>query len=257
MLPLLLVFGAFSWYPIVRTAVMAFQHTNLVQAPTWVGLAELRRRHPRPADADRRQEHRLLRAARARVRLSDPSRRGGAHERGAKATWALQRARIPAGRHPAGRRRAPVEDVLRRKPDGRVQHDPRLGRPRAVPVAAVAALGDAVTRARVDVGERRRHGDHLPRRAHRRELGSVRGRRGGRREPAAEGVARDVAAAARRAARDDDPADHRDRAGVPRAVSVHVGRAGERDADRAASRSTTTRSATRSAAITARRRRSA
>jgi multiple sugar transport system permease protein len=38
MLPLLLVFGAFSWYPIVRTAVMAFQQTNLVQAPTWVGL---------------------------------------------------------------------------------------------------------------------------------------------------------------------------------------------------------------------------
>ena len=37
MLPLLLVFGAFSWYPIVRTGVMAFQHTNLVQAPTWVG----------------------------------------------------------------------------------------------------------------------------------------------------------------------------------------------------------------------------
>src|SRR5690242_5691913 len=38
MLPLLVVFGAFSWYPIVRTAVMAFQHTNLVEAPTWVGL---------------------------------------------------------------------------------------------------------------------------------------------------------------------------------------------------------------------------
>jgi multiple sugar transport system permease protein len=38
MLPLLFVFGAFSWYPIVRTALMAFQHTNLVQAPTWVGL---------------------------------------------------------------------------------------------------------------------------------------------------------------------------------------------------------------------------
>ena len=37
MLPLLLVFGAFSWYPIVRTGLMAFQHTNLVQAPTWVG----------------------------------------------------------------------------------------------------------------------------------------------------------------------------------------------------------------------------
>jgi multiple sugar transport system permease protein len=37
MLPLLVVFGAFSWYPIVRTAVMSFQHTNLVEAPTWVG----------------------------------------------------------------------------------------------------------------------------------------------------------------------------------------------------------------------------
>ncbi|HEY2326906.1 MAG TPA: sugar ABC transporter permease [Gaiellaceae bacterium] len=37
MLPLLLVFGAFSWYPIVRTVLMSFQHTNLVQAPTWVG----------------------------------------------------------------------------------------------------------------------------------------------------------------------------------------------------------------------------
>ena len=37
MLPMLIVFGLFSWYPIVRTAVMAFQHTNLVQAPTWVG----------------------------------------------------------------------------------------------------------------------------------------------------------------------------------------------------------------------------
>ena len=37
MLPLLLAFGAFSWYPIVRTAVMSFQHTNLAEAPTWVG----------------------------------------------------------------------------------------------------------------------------------------------------------------------------------------------------------------------------
>src|SRR5579863_6148096 len=38
MLPLLLVFGAFSWYPIARTVIMSFQHTNLVQAPTWIGL---------------------------------------------------------------------------------------------------------------------------------------------------------------------------------------------------------------------------
>jgi multiple sugar transport system permease protein len=42
LLPLLLVFGAFSWYPIVRTIVMSLQHTNLVQAPTWVGLDNFR-----------------------------------------------------------------------------------------------------------------------------------------------------------------------------------------------------------------------
>src|SRR5437868_3306134 len=38
LLPLLFVFGAFSWYPIVRTVVMSLQHTNLVQPATWVGL---------------------------------------------------------------------------------------------------------------------------------------------------------------------------------------------------------------------------
>ena len=43
LLPMLLVFGAFSWYPIVRTVIMALQHTNLVQPPTWVGLDNFRR----------------------------------------------------------------------------------------------------------------------------------------------------------------------------------------------------------------------
>jgi multiple sugar transport system permease protein len=38
LLPMLIVFGAFSWYPIVRLVLMSFQHTNLVQPPTWVGL---------------------------------------------------------------------------------------------------------------------------------------------------------------------------------------------------------------------------
>ena len=37
LLPLLLVFGAFSWYPIVRLAVIAFQHTNEITT-TWVGF---------------------------------------------------------------------------------------------------------------------------------------------------------------------------------------------------------------------------
>jgi multiple sugar transport system permease protein len=38
LLPLLLIFGAFSWYPIVRLVLMAFEHTNLVQPATWVGF---------------------------------------------------------------------------------------------------------------------------------------------------------------------------------------------------------------------------
>jgi multiple sugar transport system permease protein len=43
LLPMLLVFGAFSWYPIVRTVIMSLQHTNLVQSPTWVGLDNFRK----------------------------------------------------------------------------------------------------------------------------------------------------------------------------------------------------------------------
>ena len=43
LLPLLFVFGAFSWYPIVRTVVMSLQHTNLVQPATWVGFQNFSR----------------------------------------------------------------------------------------------------------------------------------------------------------------------------------------------------------------------
>ena len=38
LLPLLFAFGAFSWYPIVRSVFMSLQHTNLVQPATWVGF---------------------------------------------------------------------------------------------------------------------------------------------------------------------------------------------------------------------------
>src|ERR1700709_1265509 len=43
LLPMLLIFGAFSWYPIVRTVIMSLQHTNLVTPATWVGLDNFRR----------------------------------------------------------------------------------------------------------------------------------------------------------------------------------------------------------------------
>jgi multiple sugar transport system permease protein len=42
LLPMLFVFGAFSWYPIVRTVIMSLEHTNLVQPATFVGLDNFR-----------------------------------------------------------------------------------------------------------------------------------------------------------------------------------------------------------------------
>ncbi len=43
LLPMLIIFGLFSWWPIVRTAVMAFQETNLVEPAHWVGFANFHR----------------------------------------------------------------------------------------------------------------------------------------------------------------------------------------------------------------------
>ncbi|HEX7544900.1 MAG TPA: sugar ABC transporter permease [Candidatus Limnocylindrales bacterium] len=38
LLPMLLIFGLFSWFPIVRSLIMSVQETNLVSTPTFVGL---------------------------------------------------------------------------------------------------------------------------------------------------------------------------------------------------------------------------
>lgn len=42
MLPLIVIFGVFSWFPIVRAVIMSFQETNLVSDPTFVGLDNFR-----------------------------------------------------------------------------------------------------------------------------------------------------------------------------------------------------------------------
>ena len=41
-LPMLVIFTAFSWYPITRLVVLSFQQTNLVDPATWVGLQNFR-----------------------------------------------------------------------------------------------------------------------------------------------------------------------------------------------------------------------
>ena len=38
LVPMLLIFGVFSWLPIVRAVVMSVQDTNLVSEPAFVGL---------------------------------------------------------------------------------------------------------------------------------------------------------------------------------------------------------------------------
>lgn len=43
LLPGLLVFGLFSWYPIARGVILAFQDDNLVAPPVWVGFANFNR----------------------------------------------------------------------------------------------------------------------------------------------------------------------------------------------------------------------
>ncbi len=46
LLPLLLIFGVFSWTPIVEAVVMSFQKTNLVTAGGLRRLGQLRRGVP-------------------------------------------------------------------------------------------------------------------------------------------------------------------------------------------------------------------
>jgi multiple sugar transport system permease protein len=43
LLPLLGIFGLFSWFPIIRAFVMSLQETNLVSTPTFVGLENFSR----------------------------------------------------------------------------------------------------------------------------------------------------------------------------------------------------------------------
>jgi multiple sugar transport system permease protein len=43
LLPLLVIFGVFSWFPIVRALVMSLQETNLVSTPTFVGVENFAR----------------------------------------------------------------------------------------------------------------------------------------------------------------------------------------------------------------------
>ncbi|NUT32211.1 MAG: sugar ABC transporter permease [Hamadaea sp.] len=42
LIPAVVIFGLFSWWPIVRGLLISFQHTNLVEPARWVGLDNFR-----------------------------------------------------------------------------------------------------------------------------------------------------------------------------------------------------------------------
>ena len=57
-LPLLVIFGVFSWLPIVRAVVMSFQKTNLIDARRGWGCENFQHVLRRPAAARRDPQHR-------------------------------------------------------------------------------------------------------------------------------------------------------------------------------------------------------
>ena len=200
LLPFLVIFGLFAWFPMLRAVVMSVQETNFAAGSDLRRPRELRARPGRPAVRHRRPEHGLVRGPGPGVRLPGADRPRRADERGPARPRAVQRPGLPAGGRAAGRVRAAVAVLLRRIAARRVQHDPWLGRPWARPLAAGRGHGDAVDRHRGHLGGRRRHGDHLPGRAAGRATGAVRRRRGRRRLDLAEDPLHHAAVAAQRAA---------------------------------------------------------
>ncbi len=234
LLPMLLIFGAFSWYPIVRTVIMSLQHTNLVQPPTWVGLDNFRTvlHDPLLPIAVKNTLYFAFLALIfgypiplcAAVLMSEARR-----FRGLYSALAYLPVVIP-----------PVVAVLLWKtfydpsPTGVFNtvlgwahlgpypwlQSPQTAMPSLVLESTWANAGATVIiylaaltavnpelyeAASVDGASLWRKVWHIT-----------------------------MPAAPRRAAADDDPADHRDRAGLPRAVPVHLRRAGQLDAHRAA-----------------------
>ncbi len=151
-LPMLFVFTIFSWSPIVQSVIMSLQKTNLLDPPTWVGLDNFVHVLNDPL-LGTAILNTLYFAVLALIFgfplpilmavLMSEVRRG----KGFYSALAYLPVVVP-----------PVVAVLLWKvfydasPTGSVQHDPRLGRHPAAAVAAVVGHGDALARARGDVG---------------------------------------------------------------------------------------------------------
>ncbi len=168
LLPMLFTFGAFSWYPIVRTVTMSFQHTNLVRPATWVGWQNFSNvlDDPLLPIAIRNTAYFALLALIfgypiplvAAVLMSEVRR-----YRGVFSVLAYLPVVIP-----------PVVAVLLWKtfydPSPTGVFNTILGWVHLGPYPWLQSPihRHAIPRARIDMGQRRRNGDHLPRGDHRR-----------------------------------------------------------------------------------------
>ena len=139
-LPMLLIFAVFSWYPIVRAVVMSLPGDQPRRPANWVGLNNFSRRpHGSTVAIAVRNTARFALLALvfgypvplvAAVLMSEVRRRQGVY-------WVLAYLPVVV---------PPVVAVLLWKffydaaPARRVQHDARLGRAGAVPLAAVRAM---------------------------------------------------------------------------------------------------------------------
>ncbi len=234
LLPFLVVFGVFAWFPMVRALVMSLQETNLVSDPTFVGLQNFQRvlADPLFGIAIRNTLWFMFLALVfgfpipiILAVLMSEVRRG----RGLFSALAYLPVVVP-----------PVVAVLLWRfffaGSTTGVFNTILGWFGLGPLPWLQDAGDvdALDRHRGDVGGRRGDGDHLPRGAARRPAGAVRRGRGRRGLAVAEDPPRDAAPAAGRDLRDADPAADRDGPAVHRAAAVHRRRAGELDDDRAA-----------------------
>ena len=197
LLPLLVIFGLFAWFPILRAFVMSVQDTNLVSEPIFVGLENFQRvlADPLFGIAVRNTAWFAFLALVfgfpipiiLAVLMSEVRRHRGIYS----ALAYLPVVVPPVVVGPA------VALLLRRVAERGLQHDPRLVRARPVAVAPERRHGHAVDRHRGDVGRRRRDRDHLPRGPGRGPAGAVRRGRGRWRVHLAEDPVRHAAAAPR------------------------------------------------------------
>ena len=233
LLPFLVVFGLFAWFPILRGFVMSVQETNLVSEPTFVGIENFQRVLADPL-LGKAIGNTLWFTLLALVVgypipiilgvLMSEVRRG----RGLYSALAYLPVVVP-----------PVVAVLLWRffydasPNG--VFNTILGWVGLGPLPwlqnATSAMPSIVIEATwAGAGA---HGHHLSRRAGRGPARAVRRGRGRWRLDLAEDLAHHPAAAAQRPVPDPHPPAHRDVAAVHRAVPVHRRRTGQRDDDRA------------------------